>query len=207
MFMRRTKTNGNNKPPKASDWWNARASIVKTRTAKLGQFKYESPEELWEACLEYFQWSKDNPILEEKVFCNNGRITRTNLSHIRAMTIDAMCLFLGIIPQTWINYQNDGRLEFALVPILANIVVRSQKFTGAAAGLLQANIIARDLGLRDNHEITGAGGGPIQMSRIPVDLDQLSDKNVVSDEEFDILLALSKKLTSKGKKEIMHLYQ
>ena len=41
---------------------------------------------------------------------------------------------------------------------------REQKFTGAAADLLNANIIARDLGLKDNvsNEHTGANGGAIK---------------------------------------------
>lgn len=41
-------------------------------------------------------------------------------------------------------------------------VIYQQKFEGAAVGAYNANIIARDLGLRDAQEITGANGGPIE---------------------------------------------
>ena len=41
-------------------------------------------------------------------------------------------------------------------------IIRQQKFEGAAANLLNANIIARDLGLADKAEITGRDGGPIE---------------------------------------------
>ena len=34
-------------------------------------------------------------------------------------------------------------------------IIRTQKFEGASAGFLNANIIARDLGLTDKQEITG----------------------------------------------------
>ena len=38
----------------------------------------------------------------------------------------------------------------------------TQKFTAAAAGFLNAAIIARDLGLAEKHEVAGPGGGPLQ---------------------------------------------
>ncbi|MDC9826565.1 terminase small subunit, partial [Devosia sp. ZB163] len=40
-------------------------------------------------------------------------------------------------------------------------IIRAQKFEGAAAGLLNPNIIARDLGLADKQELTGKGGSPL----------------------------------------------
>jgi hypothetical protein len=41
-------------------------------------------------------------------------------------------------------------------------VIYTQKFEGAATGLLNANFIARDLGLADRSELTGKDGAPIQ---------------------------------------------
>ena len=41
-------------------------------------------------------------------------------------------------------------------------IIRTQKFEGASADLLNPNIIARDLGLADKSELTGAGGGAIE---------------------------------------------
>jgi hypothetical protein len=45
-------------------------------------------------------------------------------------------------------------------------VIYNQKFTGAAADLLNSNIIARELGLSDKvqNEHTGANGGAIQVN-------------------------------------------
>jgi hypothetical protein len=37
---------------------------------------------------------------------------------------------------------------------------REQKFTGAAAGLLNGNLVARELGLADKAEVTGEGAAP-----------------------------------------------
>ena len=42
-----------------------------------------------------------------------------------------------------------------------NNIIRTQKFTGAAAYMLNANIIARDLGLANKEELSGPNGKPI----------------------------------------------
>ena len=39
----------------------------------------------------------------------------------------------------------------------------TRSLSGAAADMLNANIIARDLGLSDKSELTGKGGGPIKI--------------------------------------------
>ena len=45
-------------------------------------------------------------------------------------------------------------------------IIRTQKFAGAAADLLNANIIARDLGLADKNEVTGKDGGPVEVKEL-----------------------------------------
>lgn len=66
---------------------------------------------------------------------------------MRAMTIDGLCLFLDIGVSTWATWR--GRQDFMEVIAKAESVIKSQKFAGAAADLLNPNIIARDLGLSD----------------------------------------------------------
>lgn len=88
---------------------------------------------------------------------------------MRAMTIDGLCLFLDIDPQTWANYK--AKEDFFGIVSKVERVIRDQKFTGAAADLLNPNIIARDLGLRDGQEITGPNGGPIP-TKITIELIQ-----------------------------------
>ena len=46
------------------------------------------------------------------------------------------------------------------------MVLYAQKFAGAAADLLNANIIARDLGLADKSELTGKDGGPVELKEM-----------------------------------------
>lgn len=138
--------------PKGNQFWLART--------KHGRNKKFTPKALWDACLEYFQWVEDNPLKEEKVFHTDGRITRADITKMRAMTIGGLCIYLDIVITTWETYKSSE--DFLEVITRAEQIIRNQKFTGAAADMLNPNIIARDLGLSDKKEFTGEGGGPIK---------------------------------------------
>lgn len=127
---------------------------------------FPTPDALWTACCEYFEWVEENPLWEAKLTSYQGENKIESLPKMRAMTIDGLCLFLDIDSTTWKDY---GRKEdFSSIVSQAENVIRSQKFAGAAADLLNANIIARDLGLADKKEMTGADGGPIEIKGIDV---------------------------------------
>ena len=61
---------------------------------------------------------------------------------------------------TWDVYRRDDR--FRSVTSCVDEAIRQQKFEGAASGFFNPAIIARDLGLVDKQEVTGANGGPIE---------------------------------------------
>lgn len=143
--------------PKGNQFWKART--------KHGRDKlFESPDVLWEACCEYFQWVEDNPLWENKVAQFQGTPIDMPVAKMRAMTIAGLCLFLDINRATWNEWRNSD--DFSEVVTRVDEVIYSQKFAGAAADLLNANIISRDLGLSDKQqsEVTGANGGPVESS-------------------------------------------
>lgn len=126
-----------------------------TRT-KHGRDKlFSSPDALWDACCEYFQWVEDNPLWEVKAFAFQGVVTQEPIPKMRAMTIGGLCIFLGIGRSTWTDWKTNK--DFSAVVARAEEVMRDQKFSGAAAELLNPNIIARDLGLTDKQEIEHQG--------------------------------------------------
>ena len=51
-------------------------------------------------------------------------------------------------------------------------IIKTQKFEGAAAELLNANIIARDLGLADKKELGGDPTRPIHVIGTEMDQDE-----------------------------------
>lgn len=131
--------------PKGNQFWKARSS-------QGPKPKYANPEDLWSACAEYFQWVEDNPLYEEKGFAYQGEVKKENFAKMRAMTIGGMCIFLDINHDTWIDWRTT-RNDLSEVITRAEQIIRQQKFAGAAADLLNANIIARDLGLVDSKDI------------------------------------------------------
>lgn len=125
----------------------------KART-KHGRDKlFTTPEILWEACVEYFEWVEVNPLWECKSYQFQGQPFQDNVSKMRAMTKAGLCIFLDIDLETWENYKTYPNFLGVIKKVEAIIV--EQKLTGAAADLLNANIIARELGLADKKEHEG----------------------------------------------------
>ena len=127
------------------------------------RLKYETPDLLWDDCCEYFQWVEDNPLLEAKLVSYQGVSEIEYIPKMRAMTLSGLLLFIEMDHDTWTNYRQ--REDFTGVTKKADEIIYNQKFTGASADLLNANIIARDLGLKDSssREITGKDGGPVKV--------------------------------------------
>lgn len=114
------------------------------------------------ACEEYFQWSHDNPLWETKVFASKGVLLETDVPKMRAMTIVRLCQYLHISNTTWQSYREDPKLAPVVEEVEA--VIRTQKFEGAAADMLNPSIIAREIGLKDGLSLSGN-----------VDLSEMSD--------------------------------
>lgn len=151
--------------PKGNQFWKARA--------KHGRDKlFASAELLWESCCEYFQWVEDNPLWEAKAFSFQGESWVEYLPKMQAMTIGGICIFLDIDETTWRAWRSDK--DFSTIITRAEKIIYQQKFTGAAADLLNANIIARDLGLKDTaaHEHTSPDGS--MTPRSVIDTSKLS---------------------------------
>ena len=127
--------------------------------------KFTDGEQLWAACLEYFNWVEENPLYETKGFAFQGVVTKETFPKMRAMTIGGLCIFLDVTHDTWIEWRK-SRPDLSEVITRAEAIIYEQKFTGAAADLLNPNIIARDLGLADKSELSGRNGGPIQTEEV-----------------------------------------
>lgn len=128
-----------------NEFWKARSSHGRKPV-------FGSPDALWDACQEYFHWNHDNPLYEHKVFHASGVITEKSVPKMRAMSIAGLCNFLDIGKRTWDKYRSLN--DFSLVVEAVEEIIRQQKFEGASADLLNANIIARDLKLVEHTKDT-----------------------------------------------------
>lgn len=112
--------------------------------------KFNSPEQMAIRAREYFEWCAENTLEEEKLFAFQGEVTRDSVFHKRPFTQAGLCIFLGISEDTYRNYKL--KPEFFEVTSEIDKIMYEQKFAGASVGLFNANIIARDLGLKDKIE-------------------------------------------------------
>lgn len=121
--------------------------------------KFKTPEEMWDRAVEYFKDCEQNPLMESKPFAFQGGSWLEEVPKMRAMTQQGLCAYLNISVSTWHNYKS--RPEFLEITSLIEAVMFDQKFTGAASGHLNANIIARDLGLADKRDIDLTASGEL----------------------------------------------
>jgi len=110
---------------------------------------FPTPQDLWNAAKEYFEWIDENPITtlkttttEKGVFVNEEKLQRP-------YTLTGLYVFLNVS-----NLKRYYEIE-EFVPVLTHIetIIYSQKFEGASAGIFNSMIISRDLGLRDKQDV------------------------------------------------------
>jgi len=143
-------------PGKENKYW-------KLRKRTGAHKKYRSAAALWKACVKYFEWVDENPLYETKAFSYQGDVITEDIPLMRAMTVSGLCVHLGITRKTWMTYGEQDH-PFSEIHGEVSEIIWANKFEGGAAGLLNANLIARDLGLRErtDNQHSGPDGGPIQ---------------------------------------------
>lgn len=131
--------------------------------SKHGRDKlFASPELLWDAACEYFEWCDNHPLIE--IDFRGKDADRVELPKMRPYTMHGLCLYLDCNTAYFRQFNEEHNKDFSTVITRIEEVVYNQKFTGAASGFLNANIIARDLGLSDKKdlEIGNKGGNPFK---------------------------------------------
>jgi hypothetical protein len=113
--------------------------------------KFDSPEELAEKANDYFKWCMDNPFKREEIVKYRDTHTKDTVEVMRPFTLEALCIHLGIVRNTFKNYEE--REDFLTVTRAIRQIIDNQQFEGAASGFLNPNIIARKLGLRDTNDL------------------------------------------------------
>lgn len=114
--------------------------------------KFETPEDLLEAVVDYFDSLDSDGLYEQKAFAYQGEVVLEDVKKMRAPTIRGLCFFLGVRPERWADWRRT-REDLSRVIEWADDWIYQRKYEGASAGLLNPNIIARDLGLTDKSEI------------------------------------------------------
>ncbi|MGA0540716.1 terminase small subunit [Neotabrizicola sp. VNH66] len=134
--------------------------------------KFANGDELYAACLEYFEWAHDNPLYADQLVTFQGSATHEPVAKMRAMTITGLCLFLDISDECWRGWRTEGHARYRpdLVEAIAKAeaVIWTQKFEGASADLLNPGIIARELGLIDKKQLGNDPENPLPAQQVTI---------------------------------------
>lgn len=142
-------------PPKNNQFWKKRS--------KHGRDAIFSSAQILEGeSCKYFDWVDKNPryrteqkkgsvILPKDFDGNLAKVdgATVNMPVMRPYSMAGLCIFLGVSKNYFREFKKRASDDFLEVIEWIEMVIYTQKFEGAASGLLNANIISRELGLID----------------------------------------------------------
>jgi hypothetical protein len=109
---------------------------------------FNDPADLVKAIADYFQWVESNPFQEKKLVTYEGNSTLEDIPKARTPTLNGILLWTGMSRTFWGDIkQGRKRTDLHDVVVAAEQAMHDWKFSGAAAGLFNAQIIMRDLNL------------------------------------------------------------
>lgn len=164
--------------PIGNQFWRLRS--------KHGRDKlFASPDLMWEAACEYFQWCVDHPWLKMEQTkatkssaafkIKEGEITDmatrdpaelTGLPTARPFTLTGLSLYLDCSEGYFRTFKLTCSEDFLAVITRIEHVIETQQFEGAVVGAYNANIIARKLGLAEKTDHSVKVNEPIEINYI-----------------------------------------
>jgi|GEM_PF-411939 len=155
--------------------------------------KFETAEELWDVCCEYFEWVENNPMYEAKLMQHKSETWWEYIPKKRPMSQQGLCRFLEISTVNWWQFKNERSEEFARVADMVENVIYEQQFSGGAVGFFNSQMISKKIGLKEQHELGGPDGGPIRTQEVKLDS--------LTDEELQTILKAKPELINQGSGE------
>ena len=137
---------------KGNQFWKLRS--------KHGRNKlFATPELLWEAACQYFEWSEAHPFVKRKTRIQEGTgdVSEETITSPVPFSLRAFQLYIGASPIWWnklrerCKRQNDINY-LAVIDRIENII-KGQQLEGALVGVFNSNIVARELGLAGKKSI------------------------------------------------------
>lgn len=136
--------------PKGNQFWKLRSKHGRDTL-------FSTPEILWEAACEYFEWCDKKPWKKNEAVKSgdkSGKIIKVPTQ--RPYSMSGLCLYLGCNQSYFYQFKERCGEDFSNIITRIEDIIETQQFEGAVVGAFNANIIARKLGLADKKEIDGS---------------------------------------------------
>ncbi|MCP4141294.1 MAG: DNA packaging protein [Chloroflexi bacterium] len=134
-------------PLEGNQFWKLRASHGRKRL-------FETPELLWEAACEYFQWCDEHPWIASKKKKKGDDYEETEETPTaRPYTITGLLFYVDASASYWKEAKKNSSTDFLLVMENIEKIIQTQQFEGAMVGAYSNNLVARLNGLSDKQEV------------------------------------------------------
>ena len=167
------------------NWYERRCSFItdKKKHRGIGVCKY-TPEQLYISACEYFSYIETHPYYERRIAGTYyGEPMLVDIPKKRSMSIRGLLLFLEMSHKSWYQHYRDNE-RYEDVISMIDMTIYTQKFSGAVSGFFNASIISRDLGLKEQTDVT-TNGQTIQPNENNIDLTKLGTAELL---QLDTLL-------------------
>mgnify|MGYP000400265125 CR=1 FL=1 len=127
--------------PKNNKFWQLREKHGRDQI-------YSDPKELLDECYKYFKYCDENPWNKMDAIRSGKNVGEPiAIPTQRPYTLAGMCVYLGIVKQTWHNMKE--KKDFIDVITHVEEVIETNQLEGATVGVYNHNIVARLLGLKE----------------------------------------------------------
>lgn len=116
---------------------------------------FKTPDLLWEAACEYFEWCDGNPWCTIKKKTKKTEEETEETPTQRPYTLTGFLIYCDANKGYWSDFKRANHQDFSEVITRIEEIIETQQFEGATVGAFNANIIARKLGLTDKQEFSG----------------------------------------------------
>lgn len=133
--------------PKGNQFWKLRS--------KHGRDKlFATPDLLWDAACEYFQWCDENPWCVIKNKTKGKTKEKEETPTQRPYTLTGFLSYCGANEAYWRQFKQAEHEGFSTVVSRIENIIETQQLEGAIVGAFNPNIIARKLGLAEKQDST-----------------------------------------------------
>ncbi|MBC5644055.1 DNA-packaging protein [Parabacteroides sp. BX2] len=125
---------------------------------------FSSPELLWSAACEYFDWCDENPWYKKEAIKSGKKTGKCiDVPTQRPYTMTGLCCYLGCSEAYFRQFDTSKHEDFSTVISQIKQIIEVQQREGAIVGAFNANIISRMLGEVDKVDVT-TGGNKLQFT-------------------------------------------
>lgn len=183
--------------PKGNQFWKNRSRHGRKKLFSTAKILWNAAAEYFEWCEENplmeaeivkapHTQVTETPIINPKTKKETTTKTKTTIPYalasvpkMRPFTLTGLCLYLDCnsayfrqFKAELVGKEDKASKDFSTIITRIEEIIYTQKFEGAAAGFLNPNIIARDLGLSDRKEVDHTTQGE-SLNQSTVDLSKL----------------------------------